>query len=143
MLVLGTVLLPADASAQATTIVARETGSWLLHEEGMESVNPQFEVTYVVTDSMITRTAVVDFRSGEVRQDNTIYTVLQGLLLHDMAVLESGVPESAATYFGPVIRAVGQPAPGAIEILVIGPTFVRSTRSSAGYFAITDLDRKR
>jgi hypothetical protein len=126
-----------------TTIVARETGSWLVHEDGLEELRPQWEITYEVTENTVTRTKLVDIRDGSIRIDNTVYRILP-LPTQDMAALIlNSVPEAQATQVGPVIRALGQPAPLAVEILVIGPSFVRSTRSSAGYFAITDLERSR
>jgi len=134
--------MQAKASGQ-TTVVARETGSWLVHEDGLEEVEPQWQITYLVTSTTVTRTRLVDIRDGSIRNDDTVYRIVD-LPTQDLSALDfNSVSENIATYGGPIIRAIGQPAPLAIEILVIGPSFVRSARSSVGYFAITDLQRSR
>jgi len=43
--------------------------------------------------------------------------------------------------FEPVIQAVGQPGLAAIEVLVIGKSFIRSVKSTPDYFVISQYKR--
>lgn len=41
----------------------------------------------------------------------------------------------------PIIRAIGQPGTDAVEILMIGETFIQSVKSTSDYFVISRLKR--
>lgn len=126
-------ILSCTAALAEETVTAQEVESYFYRDGKMERSKGQFEVTYYVEGDTITRTRVYDINKKEVIPDNTVYQI-QRQLLSD--------PSIGLTLLGkPVIRAIGQPALDAVEILVIGETFIQSARSSGDYFVITRSKR--
>ena len=86
---------------------------------------------------------MVNSKTGEVTEDVTIYSVLSDLVSHDLEALILDPGGSTAMFSGPVLRAIGRPAPDAVEILIIGQAFVRSVRSSVDWVVIAEMKRLR
>ena len=75
-----------------------------------------------------------DLNKNEAYPDNTIYQI-QRQLISD--------PTQGLSLSGkPIIRAIGQPGQDAIEILMIGDTFIQAVKSTSDYFVISRLKRK-
>lgn len=115
------------------TITAQEVEGYFYADGEMKRTGPQFEITYYVEGDTVTRTRVYDLNKKEVIPDNTVYQI-QRQLVSD--------PSKGLSLSGkPVIRAIGQPGTNAVEILVIGETFIQSVKSTSDYFVISRLKR--
>ena len=110
------------------TITAKEVGGYFYADGNMERTDKRFEVTYYLEGDTVTRTRVYDSMMKEIRPDNTVYQIQRQL-------------SSDPTRGGEVIRAIGQPGSDAVEILMIGDTFIQSVKSTSDYFAIMRLER--
>jgi len=125
---LGTFFILANQVAWAgETIIGHEVESYFYKDGEMKQAEGQFENTYYLEGDTVTRTRVYDLIKKEVIPDDTIYRI-QRQLLSDVGM-------------GPSIQAVGQPGQAAIEILVIGKTFIQSVKSTPNYFVISRFKR--
>jgi hypothetical protein len=117
------------------TITAQEIEGYFYNDGEMKRSKGQFEITYYIEDNTITRTRVYDLNKKQVIPDDTVYQI-QRQLLSD--------PSQKLSFTGKQgIRAIGQPGLDAVEILVIGETFIQSVKSTADYFVISRLKRIR
>src|SRR5881397_2390602 len=98
------------------TITAQEVEGYFYADGEMKRSKGQFEITYYIEGNTVTRTRVYDLNKRQVIPDDTVYTILRQLLSDP----SKGVSRSEK----PIIRAVGQPGLDAVEILVIGDTFI-------------------
>jgi hypothetical protein len=129
------VSLAGEISVAGETITAIEVEGYFYSNGDMKRSSAQFEITYYLEGDTITRTRVYDFKRKEVIPDNTIYRV-QRQLSSDPS--NNKVP----SYGNPqVIRAIGQPGTDAVEVLMIGDTFVQTVKSARDYFVISRLKR--
>ena len=102
-----------------------------------------FSVLAVVMSLATSAQAVVNRNDGgvhfippEVIPDDTVYRIQRQLWS------DPTHPLSNHSLSGkPVIRAIGQPGMDAIEILVIGETFIQSVKSTDYYFVISRYKR--
>jgi len=121
-------LLVCQVTWAGKTIIGQEVESYFYKDgEEMKQDKGQFENTYYLEGDTITRTRVYDLFEKEAIPDDTVYHI-QRQLLSDVGR-------------GPVIQAFGQPGGAAIEILVIGKTFIRSVKSTPHYFVISRYKR--
>ena len=115
------------------TITAQEVEGYFYADGEMKRSGPQFENTYYVEEDTVTRTRAYDINKKEVIPDNTVYQI-QRQLVSD--------PTKRLSLSGkPIIRAIGQPGTDAVEILMIGETFIQSVKSTSDYFVISRLKR--
>ncbi len=128
---------------QAQTIVAEEVTTWMFADGEMKPADGLYTVTYNVVGDQIRRTLVANNKTGEITEDNTTYSVIADLLSHDLQAVVFDSARSGASFSGPIMRAIGRPASDAVEILIIGQSFVRSVRSSVDWVVITELKRVR
>ncbi len=117
------------------TITAQEVEGFFYADGKMKRSEAIFEITYYMEGNTVTRTRVYDISKKEVIPDDTVYQI-QRQLLSDPSI---GLSISGR----PVIRAIGQPGLDAIEILMIGDTFIQSVKSTSDYFVISRLKRIR
>jgi hypothetical protein len=99
----------------------------------MKRSKGQFEITYYIEGSTITRTRVYDINIKKVIPDDTVYQI-QSQLLSDPA-------KGASVGVKPIIRAIGQTGLDAIEMLMIGDSFIQPVKSTSDYFVISRLKR--
>jgi len=130
-------LLVSRLAYGGETITAQEVESYFYNDGEMKHSKGQFEITYYIEGDTVTRTRVYDFRKKEVIPDDTVYRI-QRQLWSDPTKRKS---LSFALSGNSVIRAVGQPGTDAVEILVIGETFIQSVKSTSDYFVISRLKR--
>ena len=115
------------------TITAQELEGYFYADGEMKHSKGQFEITFYIEGNTVTRTRVYDISKKQVIPDDTVYQI-QRQLLSD--------PTKGLSLSGtPVIRAIGQPGFDAVEILMIGETFIQSVKSTSDYFAISRLKR--
>ena len=115
------------------TITAQEVEGYFYANRELKRSDPQFENTYYVEGDIVTRTRAYDLNKKEVIPDNPVYQI-QRQLVSD--------PTKGLSLSGkPIIRAIGQPGSDAVEILVIGETFIQSVKSTSDYFVISRLKR--
>lgn len=135
-LLLALALLSVCKSAfGAETIYAQEVESYFYADGDMKRSPGQFEITYFVDGNTVTRTRVYDIQKKEVIPDDTVYRIQNQL---------SSDPTKGSSLFGPpVVRAIGQPGTDAVEILVIGDTFIQSVKSTSDYFVISRFKRTK
>ena len=93
----------------------------------MKRSKGHFEITYYIDGDTVTRTRVYDLNRKEVIPDNTVYIILRDLMSD---------PTQGDTGRIRVIRAIGKPGANAVEILMIGETFIQSVKSTSDYFVI-------
>lgn len=129
------VMVPQVAAEE--TIYAKEVESYFYGDGKMKRSEGQFENTYHIKGDTITRTRVYDVKNKEVIPDDTVYAIQRQLLSDPTINMSLGVLH----FERPVIRAIGQPGLDAVEILVIGETYVQSVKSTAHYFIITRMKR--
>ncbi len=130
------VLILAGRGALAgETITAQEVEGYFYADGEMKRSKGQFEITYYIEGDTVTRTRVYDLNRKEVIPDNTVYRIQRQLW--------SDPTKGLLPLHPPVIRAVGQPGTDAIEILVIGETFIQSVKSTSDYFVISRYKRVR
>lgn len=115
------------------TITAQEVEGYFYADGEMKRSNGQFEITYYLEGDSVTRTRVYDLKKKEVIPDNTVYQIQRQLTSDPTTGLSIGVE--------PVVRAIGQPGLDAIEILMIGKTFIQSVKSTSDYFVISRQKR--
>jgi len=128
-------LLACEIAWGGETITAQEVESYFYADGKMKHGKPQFEITYYIEGDTVTRTRVYDLTKKEVLSDNTVYHI-QRQLWSD--------PTMGSLVIGePIIRAIGQPGGNAVEILVIGETFIQSVKSMGRYFVIMRLKRMK
>ena len=115
------------------TITTQELEGYFYADGKMERSKGQFEITYYIEGDTVIRTRVYDLIKKEVIPDDTVYLIQQQLI--------SDPTKGLSLIRKPVIRAIGQPGLDAIEILVIGETFLQSVKSTADYFVISRQKR--
>jgi len=127
------VFLACKVALAGETITAQEVEGYFYADGDMKQSKGQFEITYYIEGNTITRTRVYDLTKKQVIPDDTVYHI-QRQLLSD--------PSMGLSLRGkPVIRAIGQPGLDAVEILMIGETFIQSVRSTSDYFVISRQKR--
>ena len=126
-----TMFLTCSVVWAGETINAREVDGYFYADGEMKHSKGQFEITYYLDGDTITRTRVYDLNRKEVIPDNTIYQIQRQL---------SSDP-SKGNLEPPVMRAIGQPGYDAMEILMIGETYIQSVKSTSDYFVISRLKR--
>lgn len=115
------------------TVTTRETESYFYADGEMKHSGGQFEITYFIEGDRVTRTRVYDIRRREIVPDDTVYLIMRHL---------PSDPTNGGSLIAPgVIRAIGQPGSDAIEVLVIGDTFVQSVKSTSDYFVLSRQKR--
>lgn len=115
------------------TITAQEVEGYFYADGEMKRSKGQFEITYYVEGDTVTRTRVYDLNKKEVIRDDTVYRIQRNLSSDPTNGLSLGRK--------PVIRAIGQPGSDAMEILMIGETFIQSMKSTSDYFVISRQKR--
>ncbi len=128
------VLLGCSVAFAGETITAQEVEAFFYADGKMKRSKAIFEITYYMEGNTVTRTRVYDISKKEVIPDDTVYQIQRQLLSDPSIGLSLGRP---------VIRAIGQPGLDAIEILMIGDTFIQSVKSTSDYFVISRLKRIR
>lgn len=127
------VFLVCGATLAGETITSQEVEGYFYSDGEMKRSNPQFEFTYYIEGNTITRIRLYDLNKKQVIPDDTIYQIQRELVSDPSKGLSlSGIP---------VIRAIGQPGTDAIEILVIGETFIQTVKSTSDYFVISKQRR--
>jgi hypothetical protein len=129
-------LLACSVSFAGETITAQEVESYFYAHGEMKRSKGRFEITYYVEGDSITRTRVYDINKKEVIPDDTVYRIQRQLWSDPSKRLS--LPANSGNS---VIRAIGQPGNDAIEILMIGDTFIQSVKSTSDYFVINRLKR--
>jgi hypothetical protein len=125
--------LASSVALAGETITAQEVEGYFYADGEMKRSKGQFEITYYIEGNTITRTRVYDLNRKQVLPDNTVYKIQRQL--------ESD-PTKGLSFSGkPIIRAIGQPGTDAMEILMIGETFIQSVKSTSDYFVISRLKR--
>jgi hypothetical protein len=125
----------SEAAVAGQTITTSEVETYFYADGEMNRSKGQFEITYYLDGDTITRTRVYDIAKKEVIPDNTVYQIVRHLL-SDPTVNDSGL--------GPVvIRAIGQPGLDALEVLMIGETYVQAVKSTSDYFVISRQKRMK
>lgn len=125
--------LTCKAAFAGETITAQEVEAYFYADGEMKPSKPQFEITYFIQGDRVTRTRVYDFKKKEVIPDDTVYEIQRQLLSDPTKGLSLGGK--------PSMRAIGQPGSDAVEILMIGETFIQSVKSTSDYFVISRLKR--
>ena len=129
-------LLACRAAFAGETITAQEVEGYFYADGEMKPSKGQFEITYYIEGNTVTRTRVYDLNKKEVIPDNTVYQIQRQLW--------SDPSKGFSLALGgkqPIIRAIGQPGADAVEILMIGETFIQSVKSTSDYFVISRLKR--
>lgn len=127
------VLLACGVAFAGETITAQELEGYYYRDGKMKRSKGVFEITYYMEGNTVTRTRVYDISKKEVIPDDTVYQIQRQL---------SSDPSNKRSSLGPpVIRAIGQPGFDAVEILMIGDTFIQSVKSTSDYFVITRQKR--
>ena len=119
------------------TIIGHEVEGYFYSDGLMKESRGQFEITYYLEGDTVTRTRVYDLIKKEVLPDDTVYRIQRQLVLDPT----KGTSLYSYPFGETVIRAIGQPGTDAIEILVIGKTFIQSVKSTADYFVISRYKR--
>ena len=133
LLIVVLMLLGCRVAFAGEAITAQEVDGYFYADGEMKHSKGQFEITYYIEGNTIARTRVYDLDKKQVIPDDTVYQI-QRQLLSD--------PTKGASLSGkPVIRAIGQPGLDAVEILMIGDTFIQSVKSTSDYFVISRLKR--
>lgn len=115
------------------TITAQEVEGYFYADGKMKRSKGLFEITYYVEGDTVSRMRVYDLDKKQVIPDDTVYQI-QRQLVSD--------PSKGLSFSGkPIIRAIGQPGTDAVEILMIGGTFIQSVKSTADYFVISRQKR--
>jgi hypothetical protein len=129
-------LCGCSAALAGETITAQEVENYFYADGEMKRSKGQIEITYYIEGDKITRTRVYDTNKKEVIPDDTIYVIQRQLWSDPTKRLSLPAISGNA-----VIRAIGQPGNDAIEILMIGDTFIQSVKSTSDYFVISRLKR--
>ena len=126
-------LLTCKVALAGETITAQEVEGYFYADGEMKRSKAQFEFTYYIEGNTVTRTRVYDLNKKQVIPDDTVYQIQRQLVSDPSKGLSlSGIP---------IIRAIGQPGNDAVEILMIGETFIQSVKSTADYFVISRQKR--
>ena len=136
LLIASGILFISNNAVSGETIYAEEVESYFYADGEMKRGDGQFEITYYVDGDTVTRTRVYDTKQKKVIPDDTVYQIQRQLSSDPTYVVNGRVILGK-----PVIRAVGQPGADAIEILVIGETFIQSVKSTSNYLVISRLKR--
>ncbi len=129
------VLFACGVAFAGETITAQELEGYFYRDGKMKRSKGAFEITYYMEGNTVTRTRVYDISKKQVIPDDTVYQIQRQL---------SSDPSNKRSSLGPpVIRAIGQPGLDAIEILMIGDTFIQSVKSTSDYFVISRQKRIR
>ena len=121
--------------AEAATIVAHEEDKVIFREGRMDHSEGQFENTYYLDldKDILTRTRVYDYQAKKITPDETVYQIQKQLRSH---------PDKSARFsVTPSIRAFGQPADDAVEIIVIKDDYVQSVVSTGDEIIISRAKR--
>lgn len=132
LIVLG-LLLTCQVALAGETITVQEVEGYLYADGELKPSKGQFKITYYFEGNTVTRMRVYDFNKKPVIPDDTIY--------HIQRQLVSDPSKGMALIGRPSIRAIGQPGTDAVEILMMGETFIQSVRSTADYFVISRQKR--
>lgn len=125
--------LACSVALAGETITAQEVEGYFYADGEMKRSKGQFEITYYIEGNTVTRTRVYDLNNKQVIPDDTVYKIQRQLASDPTKGLSLGGK--------PIIQAVGQPGADAMEILMIGETFIQSVRSTSDYFVISRLKR--
>lgn len=106
-------------------IRAKEIDSYMYSEGKMKKSAGQYEITYLVESDKIVRMRVYNYINNKVESDDVVYKI--------QSQLKGYIPEEQS------VRALGYPGVNSIEILVFDGQYIRSVRSSANYFIITNM----
>ncbi|MDP2787223.1 MAG: hypothetical protein Q8O79_04010 [Pseudomonadota bacterium] len=117
------------------TITAQEVEGYFYAAGEMKRSKGQFEITYYIEKDTVTRTRVYDLNKKKVIPDDTVYRIQRQL--------ESDPTKGMSISGKTTIRAIGQPGTNAVEILMIGETFIQSVKSTSDYFVISRLKRTK
>ena len=128
-------LLACRTAFAGETITAQEVEGYFYADGEMKPSKGQFEITYYIEGNTVTRTRLYDLNKKEVLPDDTVYQIQRQLWSDPSKGFVLGVGEQ------PNIRAIGQPGLDAVEILMIGDTFIQSVKSTSDYFVISRLKR--
>jgi hypothetical protein len=115
------------------TITAQEMEGYFYADGEMKRSQGQFEITYYLEGNTVTRTRIYDLNKKEVIPDETVYRIERQLSSDPTKGLSLGRK--------PIVRAIGQPGTDAIEILMIGETFIQSVKSTSDYLVISRQKR--
>jgi hypothetical protein len=126
-------LLNCQVPLAGETITAQEVEGYFYKDGEMKRSTGQFESTYYLEGSTITRTRVYDLKNKEFIPDDTIYQIQRQLKSDPSKGLSLGGE--------PIIQAIGQPGTDAVDILMIGDAFIQSVKSTADYFVISRQKR--
>ena len=125
--------LTCSVALAGETITAQEVEGYFYADGEMKHSKGQFEITYYIEGNTVTRTRVYDLNKKQVIPDDTLYTIQRQLASDPTkGLLLSGKP---------IIRAIGQPGTDAVEVIMIGETFIQSVKSTSDYFVISRLKR--
>jgi hypothetical protein len=127
-------LLACRTAFAGETITGQEVEGYFYADGEMKPSMGQFEITYYIEGNTVTRTRVYDTNKKEVIPDDTVYQIQRQLLSDPSKGLSHGGKQ-------PIIRAIGQPGTDAVEVLMIGETFIQSVKSTSDYFVISRLKR--
>jgi hypothetical protein len=127
------VFLACRVALAGETISTTELESYFYKDGEMKRSNGQFETTYYMEGNTVTRTRVYDFKYKKVIPDDTVNQI-QRQLWSDPSI-------GGSEFYVQVIRAIGQPGTNAVEILMIGETFIQSVKSTSDYFVISRQKR--
>jgi hypothetical protein len=124
---LGVLLVSTDCFAYI--VVAKETVNTVVGRNKIDRGRGEYEVHYEVDEEnkTVLRKEVNNFRRGRRIEDNTSYQIV-----------ENGKDISSGQK---VIKAIGKPEKGAMELLIIGRDFVLSCRTTEDYVVIGDMKR--
>jgi hypothetical protein len=115
------------------TITAQEVEGYFYADGEMKRSTGQVEITHYVEGDTVTRTRVYNLDKKQVIPDNTVYQIQRQLW--------SDPSKGLSFSEKPIIRAISQPGTDAVEILMIGETFIQSMKSTADYFVISRQKR--
>ena len=124
-------------AAHAATIVTHEDEKFFFQAGKMERFEGQYENTYFYDPekSILIRTRIYDYHTKKITPDETRYQIQRQL--------NSDSVNSARYSLPAMIRAVGQPDPDSMEILVIREDSVQSTISHPARIVVTHCRRLR
>ena len=132
-LIVSIALLTCKVALAGETITAQEVEGYFYADGEMKRSKGQFEITYYIEGNTVTRTRVYDLNKKQVIPDDTVYQIQRQLV--------SDPSKRLSLNGNPIIRALGQPGTDAVEILMIGETFIQSVKSTSDYLVISRQKR--
>ena len=110
-------------------ITATEVQSCFYADGKMKCSKGGFLSTYYRDGDKIVRTNVFNVKKKESIPDNTVYSVIGGLV--------SDPRHNDGKVRPQVVRAIGFPGSDAVEIISIGKDFIQAVKSTSDYFVIS------